>query len=75
MLKVGLSRHTFNVFYVPRNLGFSAKFSSTLSGSKYVKYFEILGLPDNSSKQQVRDKYIELVKLHHPDKTRDASER
>ncbi|GEM_PF-3065259 len=31
------------------------------------KYYKILGLPRNSSKREIRDTYIRLIKKHHPD--------
>ena len=35
--------------------------------SKYSQHFLTLDLPETASKSSVRQKYIELVKLHHPD--------
>jgi len=35
--------------------------------SRYSEYFRTLGLAESSSKSSVRQKYIELVKLYHPD--------
>ena len=35
--------------------------------SKYSQHFLTLELPETASKSSVRQKYIELVKLHHPD--------
>ena len=37
------------------------------SKSKYSEHFQTLDLPETASKSSVRQKYIELVKLHHPD--------
>lgn len=35
--------------------------------SKYLEHFQTLGLPVDATKHQVRSKYIDMVKLHHPD--------
>ena len=35
--------------------------------TKYSQHFLTLDLPETASKSSVRQKYIELVKLHHPD--------
>jgi len=41
--------------------------SFSTRSSKYLEHFQTLGLPEDASKHQVRSKYIEMVKLHHPD--------
>ncbi|XP_023344160.1 uncharacterized protein LOC111713519 isoform X2 [Eurytemora carolleeae] len=43
--------------------------------SKYSHFYRILELPDNSDKESVRRKYIELVKLYHPDITSDLTDK
>lgn len=35
------------------------------------KYFEILGVPENASREEIRNAYRELVKKYHPDQYRD----
>ena len=35
--------------------------------SRYSEHFRTLGLAETASKSSVRQKYIELVKKHHPD--------
>ena len=40
--------------------------------NKYLEHFQTLDLPADASKSSVRQKYIELVKKHHPDKTNDG---
>jgi len=43
--------------------------------SKYDKYFRILELPATADKESVRRKYIELVKIYHPDASSEPSEK
>ena len=41
---------------------------------KYSQHFLTLDLPQTASKSSVRQKYIELVKLHHPDTNNQQTE-
>ena len=42
--------------------------------SRYSEHFRTLGLAETASKSSVRQKYIELVKLHHPDTNNQQTE-
>ena len=42
--------------------------------NKYVEHFKTLDLPPDASRSSVRQKYIELVKKHHPDTSNDGGE-
>ena len=42
--------------------------------SEYSDHFRTLGLAETSSKSSVRAKYIELVKLYHPDTHSNSEE-
>jgi len=46
-----------------------------VKANKYTEHFRTLELPENSSKGNVRRKYIELVKKYHPDTYKDNSEK
>ena len=39
----------------------------------YSKYYNILGLPNNASNEEIRKKYRKLVMLYHPDKNPDLT--
>ena len=43
--------------------------------NKYTEYFRTLDLPENTSKGNVRRKYIELVKKYHPDTYKDNGKK
>ena len=43
--------------------------------SKYSQHFLTLELPETASKSSVRQKYIELVKLHHPDTNNQQTDK
>ena len=42
--------------------------------NKYTEHFKTLGLPETATKSNVRYRYIELVKKHHPDTSNDNGE-
>ena len=42
--------------------------------SRYQEHFATLGLGEEASRSSVRQRYIELVKQHHPDTSRDGGE-
>ena len=42
--------------------------------SRYQEHFATLGLGEEASKSSVRQRYIELVKQHHPDTSQDGGE-
>ena len=42
--------------------------------NKYSEHFKTLGLPETATKSNVRYRYIELVKKHHPDTSNDDGE-
>merc|ERR1712107_291062 len=42
--------------------------------AQYASYFKTLDLPISASKEQVRRRYIELAKQHHPDAGADGAE-
>lgn len=46
-----------------------------VKASKYTEHFRTLELPEDSSKGNVRRKYIELVKKYHPDTYKDDAEK
>ena len=39
-----------------------------------TKYYKILGVNSNATKEEIKKAYRELVKQHHPDKFTNASE-
>ena len=43
--------------------------------NKYSEHFRTLELKEDASKSAVRNKYIELVKKHHPDTSQDGGEK
>lgn len=43
--------------------------------SKYAQCYSALELPEDSERDTVRRKYIELVKTYHPDTTKDPTDR
>lgn len=43
----------------------------TSRGKKYAKYFRALELPEDTSQDNVRRQYIQLVKKYHPDTNGD----
>jgi len=46
-----------------------------VKANKYTEHFRTLELPEDSSKGNVRRKYIELVKKFHPDTFKDKGEK
>ena len=34
---------------------------------QYRNYYDLLGVPRNASKEQIRDAYKELARIYHPD--------
>ena len=46
-----------------------------VKANKYTEHFRTLELPEDSSKGNVRRKYIELVKKFHPDTYKDNGEK
>ena len=45
------------------------------SRNKYSEHFRTLELKEDASRSAVRQKYIELVKKHHPDTSQDGGEK
>ena len=43
--------------------------------NKYSEHFRTLELKEDASRSTVRQKYIELVKKHHPDTSQDGGEK
>ena len=43
--------------------------------NKYSEHFRTLELKEDASRSTVRQKYIELVKKHHPDTSNDGGEK
>ena len=43
--------------------------------NKYSEHFKTLELKEDASRSTVRQKYIELVKKHHPDTSNDGGEK
>ena len=52
----------------------SLSLRSLSTRAQYAAYFKTLNLPISSTKDQVRRRYIELAKLHHPDAGADGAE-
>eukprot|EP00092_Neocalanus_flemingeri_P009049 GFUD01009740.1.p1 GENE.GFUD01009740.1~~GFUD01009740.1.p1 ORF type:complete len:379 (+),score=121.46 GFUD01009740.1:37-1173(+) len=46
-----------------------------VKANKYTEHFRTLELPEDTTKGNVRRKYIELVKIYHPDTYKDNSEK
>ena len=42
---------------------------------KEVSYFDILGISENSTKEEIKKTYKELAKQYHPDKFKDVNEK
>ena len=56
------------LFWRPNSLSFHASIHLfSTRASKYREHFQTLGLSEDATKHQVRAKYIEMVKQHHPD--------
>lgn len=43
------------------------------SFSKKTNYFKLFDLPHNFTEEQLKASYLELVKKHHPDLTKDPA--
>lgn len=39
-----------------------------------INYYQVLNLPNNANKQQIRNAYIILAKQHHPDKNKESTQ-
>lgn len=48
--------------------------SIQLDGEKLNKYYKVLGLTPDCSKDELKSKYVELAKKYHPDTTSDESD-
>ena len=57
-----------------KNVSCPSSFRSLSTRAQYAAHFKTLNLPISATKDQVRRRYIELAKLHHPDAGADGAE-
>ena len=50
------------------------EFSDAARNDELPNYYEILGIPRDATQKEIKNKFRELVKKTHPDKTKEDSE-
>ncbi|MFQ5475637.1 MAG: DnaJ domain-containing protein [Nitrosopumilus sp.] len=57
-----------------KNTKIDKEFREAASNDKLPNYYKILGIPKDSTQEEIKNKFRELAKKTHPDKTKKDSE-
>ncbi len=60
-----------DIFEEKKESAEAKEFRKMLQDSKFPNYYAVLGVSPNASQNEIKAKYRQLVKEHHPDKTKD----
>jgi molecular chaperone DnaJ len=60
-----------DIFEEKKESAEAKEFRKMLQDSNFPNYYAVLGVLPNASQSEIKTKYRQLVKEHHPDKTKD----